>query len=188
MSTAPMPYDDRKYGLAVLKDQWGWLLAIGIAFVALGVLGAVSAVLFTIVSVVLFGVLLMAGAALQFVETYRTGRWRARWLHLLIAFAYGLVGAIMLIDPVDASVGLTLALGILLLATGLMRVAFSLQVRPARGWGWMLAAGLAGALLGTLILAVWPEASLWLIGLLVAVELIVNGWLLMLLAFVARRA
>lgn len=130
MSASPMSYDDRNYALSALKDQWAWLLAIGIAFVLLGAIGVASVVLFTIVSVVIFGALLMAGAALQFVETYRTGRWRGRWPHLLVALVYGVAGAIMLVDPLDASVGLTLILGILLLAVGLMRVLFSLQIRP----------------------------------------------------------
>ena len=186
MAASPISYDDREYGLAALKDQWAYLLATGIVFMLLGALGLASAVLFTIVSVVMFGVLLIAGATLQFIETYRTGRWRRRRLHVLVAVVYGVAGAIMLVDPVDASVGLTLVLGIMLLTLGIMRAVFSLQARPARGWGWMLAAGIAGALLGTLILAAWPHAALWMIGFLVAIELIVNGWLLVLLALGAR--
>lgn len=51
----------------------------------------------------------------------------------------------------------------------------------------MLAAGMAAALLGTIMLAAWPQAALWMIGLLVAIELMVNGGLLMLLALAARR-
>ena len=188
MSASPMSYDDRNHALAALKDHWAWLLAFGIAFLVLGAIGVASAVLLTIVSVVIFGALLIAGAALQLVESYRAGRWRGRWPHLLVALVYGIAGTIMLVDPVDASVGLTLVLGILLLATGLMRVAFALQMRPTRGWGWMLAAGMAAAVLGTIVLAAWPQAALWMIGLLVAIELMMNGWLLVLLALAVRRA
>ncbi|HYC46544.1 MAG TPA: DUF308 domain-containing protein [Burkholderiales bacterium] len=188
MAVSPLPYDDRDYGLAALQDQWAWLLAIGVAFLLLGTIGILSAVLFTIASVVLFGALLLAGAALQFVETYRAGRWRGRWPHLLVALVYGVAGAIMLLDPVDASVGLTLVLAILLLVVGVMRIVLSLQIRPTYGWGWMLAAGIVMALLGTLVLAAWPEAALWVIGLFVAIELVVNGWLLVLLGLAARRA
>jgi hypothetical protein len=46
----------------------------------------------------------------------------------------------------------------------------------------------ASAMLGVVILLGWPQAALWVIGLIVAVELIVNGWICIFLALAARRA
>lgn len=70
----------------------------------------------------LFGTLLAAAAVLQLVETVRATGWRARWPHLALAVIYATGAAIMLIDPVDASVALTLVLAVLLLAVGVLRV------------------------------------------------------------------
>ena len=52
----------------------------------------------------------------------------------------------------------------------------ALQVRgAAAGWYWPLLSGLASILLGGMIVAQWPASGLWVIGLFLAIELIVNG-------------
>ena len=186
MSIAPLSYTQPDNVVSAFRDHWGGLLALGIAFVLLGAIGLAGSVLMTIVSVVLFGALLIAGAVLQVIETFRAAQWRARWPHLLLAVLYAAGGVIMLLDPLDASVALTLVLAVLLLAAGLMRTVFAFQLRPSKGWGWALAAGIGSALLGTVILVAWPQAGLWMIGLLVSVELIVNGWLCVVIALAAR--
>ena len=188
MAYAPLTYNEEHTIAAAFKDHWGWLLALGVAFFLLGTIGLATAVLLTIVSVVLFGALLAMAAVLQLLEGLRAKGWRARWPHLALALLYAAGGVIMLVDPVDASVALTFVLAVLLVAVGVLRIVFALQLRPAKGWGWPLAAGIASTLLGALILVGWPQAALWVIGLLVAIELIVNGWILVFLALAARHA
>jgi len=51
---------------------------------------------------------------------------------------------------------------------------------------WTLLHGLIGVLLGVLILAGWPESAAWVIGTLVAVDLLVNGIRLIAMGLAAR--
>lgn len=48
--------------------------------------------------------------------------------------------------------------------------------------------GLVTILLGTLILAEWPSSALWLIGLFIAIELLINGLSYVMFALTARQA
>jgi uncharacterized membrane protein HdeD (DUF308 family) len=51
-----------------------------------------------------------------------------------------------------------------------------------------LAGGIVTILLGGMIISGWPMSGLWVIGLFVAVELIVNGWTSVFVALAARSA
>jgi uncharacterized membrane protein HdeD (DUF308 family) len=48
-------------------------------------------------------------------------------------------------------------------------------MRPADGWGWFLVDGVVTLLLGILILERWPSSSLWAIGTLVGVAVLMGG-------------
>ena len=173
--------------LGDLKKNWGWLLAMGIAFVVLGTIGLFMAVAFTVATVVAFGVLLLLGAASQIAQALRAKGWKASLPHLLIAVLYLAGGLIMVLDPVGASGALTLLIGGVLVAVGIMRIVGALQERGAPGWGWLLAGGIASLLLGLLVVAKWPATGLWVIGLLVALELIFSGWAYIFIALAIRR-
>lgn len=173
--------------LGDLKKNWGWLLAMGIAFVVLGTIGLGMAFTFTVVTVLAFGVLLLLGAASQVVQALRARGWKASMPHLLIAVLYLVGGLIMVLDPVGASGALTLLIGGVLVAVGIMRVVGALQERGAPGWGWLAAGGVASVVLGVLIVLKWPASGLWVIGLLVALELIFSGWAYIFIALAIRR-
>ena len=44
------------------------------------------------------------------------------------------------------------------------------------GWGWVLVNGLVTLALGIMIWRRWPEASFWVIGLFVGIDLLFAGW------------
>ena len=53
---------------------------------------------------------------------------------------------------------------------------------------WPLLGGIAALALGFMIIARWPVSRLWVIGLFVAIELIVNGWSCVFIALAAKEA
>ena len=61
-------------------------------------------------------------------------------------------------------------------------------LREALGWFWLVLAGFTAIVLGVLILLQWPYSGLWVIGLFIAIELIVNGWAYIFIAIAARKA
>ena len=62
------------------------------------------------------------------------------------------------------------------------------QLRPVRGWGWVLTGGILSIVLGALIFFQWPVSGLFAIGLFVAIELIIDGWSCIFIALAAKSA
>jgi uncharacterized membrane protein HdeD (DUF308 family) len=87
--------------------------------------------------------------------------------------------------PLVTSVSLTLLLGIFYTIVGISRIAFSSSVRLPQ-WKWGFSNGLISLLLGILILANWPDSSLYIIGLFVGVDLLFCGLAYVMVALTAR--
>ncbi len=171
-----------------LKRNWGWLLALGVVCIILGTIGFYMTFALTLASVQVFGILILAGGVLQLLDAFTCKGWKGVLWHVLIAFLYLGAGAVMLYDPLLASKVLTLVIAALLIAAGVARFIIGLQLRPVDGWYWPVLSGLISSLLGGMIIAQWPLSGLWVIGLFVAIELIVNGWSYVFVALAARKA
>jgi len=171
-----------------LSRRWGWLLALGILFIVLGVIGIGMAFALTVASLIVFGVLLLVGGAVQVVQAFQSKGWKSVVLHILIAILYLLAGLAVLQDPLLASLVLTLMLAGIILAIGVVRIIMAFQMRRSKGWGLVLVGGIVSVALGGLIYLQWPVSALWVIGLFVAIDLIANGWSYVFIALAARDA
>ncbi len=177
---------DGVWVLGSLREHWGWMLALGILMVVLGVIGLYMTATFTIASVLLFGALLLIGGVARLIEAFRALGWKSVLLHILIAVVYLAAGGIALYDPVAASLSLTLFIVAMLFVTGVLRAVIALQMRPVKGWVWVLGTAIISVLLGVLIFLQWPVSGLLAIGLFVAIELLVDGWACILIALAAK--
>jgi uncharacterized membrane protein HdeD (DUF308 family) len=171
-----------------LSKRWGWLLALGIVFIGLGLIGIGMAFALTIASLIVFGALLLIGGAVQIVQAFQSKGWKSVLWHVVIAILYVIAGVSVLRDPLLASLILTLIVAGMILAIGIVRVIMAIQMRGNKGWGWVLLGGIVSIALGVLIYLQWPFSALWLIGLFVAIDLIANGWSYVFIALAARDA
>jgi uncharacterized membrane protein HdeD (DUF308 family) len=172
-----------------LKKNWGWLLALGIVSIVLGTMGLYMTFALTLATVLLFGALIFAGGVLQLIQAFSCKGWKSVLGHVLIALLYIAAGILIIMDPVLASGMLTLVLAGILIAVGVIRISMGIQHRKAAtGWYWPVLSGIVSILLGGMILFQWPVSGLWVIGLFVAIELILNGWSYVFVAFAARKA
>ncbi|KTD52371.1 acid-resistance membrane protein [Legionella rubrilucens] len=170
-----------------LHRNWGWLLALGILFVLLGVIGLGMVVGLTLASVLLIGILLIIGGVIQVVDSFKCRGWKAFIWHFLIALFYIFAGGLMIYDPVLASVMITAMIAWLLIIIGIARCIMAFSIRESTGWYWLLLAGIAALILGILILVQWPMSGFWVIGLFIAIEMLINGWSYIFLALAMRR-
>jgi len=172
-----------------LKKNWGWLLALGIVSVVLGTIGLYMTFAMTLATVLLFGALILAGGLLQLIQAFSCKGWKGVIGHVLIALLYIAAGILIIKDPALASGVLTLVLAGILIAVGVIRIMIGIQHRQAAtGWYWSVLSGIASILLGGIIVLQWPVSGLWVIGLFVAIELILNGWSYVFVALAARKA
>lgn len=171
-----------------VKKNWGWLLALGMVFVLLGTVGLGMTAFLTVTSMLFFGILLLIGGGAELVQAFKARGWRSALWSVLIAAVYIIGGVIVIQNPLVASSAITLMLGGVFVAIGVIRLAIAFQVRGYREWVWPAIGGLFSILLGVLIFAEWPVSGVWVIGLFIAIEMIVHGWSLVALALAARNA
>ena len=168
------------------KRSWGWLLGLGILFIVLGCIGLGMVVGLTLVSMLFFGILLIVGGFSQIVDVFRCKQWKGALWHALIAAFYIVGGGVVLYDPFLASTIITAILATVLIVIGLTRFIMAVMLRDEKGWGWLLVAGITAIVLGIMILLQWPISGLWVIGLFIAIEMIVNGGTYIFIALSAR--
>jgi uncharacterized membrane protein HdeD (DUF308 family) len=93
----------------------------------------------------------------------------------------------MITNPAASAVWITLFLASFFVITGVFRLIIGLQSRGrVENWGWIVFAGVISMLLGFVIFAQWPVSGLWVIGLFVAIELILQGFSMISIARAVR--
>jgi uncharacterized membrane protein HdeD (DUF308 family) len=172
-------------GTEELKRGWGWLVGVGIALIILGLIALYCAVTATMVSVDIFGWLLVIGGVLSLVDAFVQRRWGGFFMELFAGILYIIVGLMVVANTAASAVVLTLVIAVFLLIDGVFRIVTALSVRFPH-WPWMLLNGVIGVLLGIMIWRQWPWSGLWVIGLFVGIELILYGWSLVMLGSMAR--
>lgn len=154
----------------------GWLLGLGFLFIFLGCIGLGMVVGLTLASMLFFGVLLILAGLSNFVDAFRYKHWKGALWEMLIAILYIAGGCVVIYDPLFASALITMMLAAMFIVIGITRLMMAFLLKDMKGWGWMVIAGLAAIILGIMILMHWPMSALWVIGLLIAIEMIVTGW------------
>jgi uncharacterized membrane protein HdeD (DUF308 family) len=159
---------------------WGILLII-LGFVAIGSSGVT-----TLISVMLLGWILIFSGIFAVIHGLTHRRWHGFFLNLLAGLLNAVVGLLMVSNPVLAAATLTLLIAMLLIVAGTFRfvIGFSL---PFEHRGWLIFNGIIAILLGLSIWSSWPISGLWVIGLFIGIDLIVDGWTEVMLSLMARR-
>ncbi len=175
--------------LGDLHKNWGWILALGVVFLILGIIGLGMTMFLTLVTVLYFGILILIGGVVQVVRAFRAKGEGNMAFHLVMAVLYGLAGVVIIQHPKLASAFFTAVIAFVLIIQGAMRAFLGFRLREhIESWFWPFLAGLISILLGVIILAHWPISGLWVIGLFIAVEMIVQGWTYIMLGLAAKSA
>ncbi len=170
-----------------VRKNRGWLMFMGIVMVILGVIGLSMEVSLTVVSVLYFGFLVVFGGVVMLIDAFRAGEWASKLWHVLIALVYIAAGIVMITNPAASAVWITLFLASFFVITGVFRLIIGFQARGrVDNWGWIVFAGVISMLLGLVIFAQWPVSGLWVIGMFVAIELILQGFSMISIARAVR--
>ena len=129
--------------LGELSRKWGWLLALGIIQLILGTIGLGMTFGLTLATILVYGIFLIIGGGFQIVQAFTTRGWKGMLLHLLIAILYVLAGAIIINNPLAASLLLTLVVGFVLLAAGIFRAIIAFHFKGFKNWIWPLMGGIS---------------------------------------------
>ncbi|MGD9126006.1 MAG: HdeD family acid-resistance protein [Planctomycetia bacterium] len=169
-----------------LQSNWGWFLALGISLVVVGALAVCLPAIATEITIFALGWLLIVGGVIQAIHAFTAGKWGGTVWELLTAILYGVVGILLLANPVLSMFALTIFLVAFLLIEGLFQIVTAFQVRNNSSWGWVLFSGVVAIILAGMIWSNMPGDALWVLGLLVGVNIIFSGWGMTMVALAAR--
>ncbi len=172
------------------KQNWGWVLAMGILFILLGTIGLGMTVSLTLTSIIFLGAFMLVGGVFQLIYAIKdrkkmTGR--ELTFSILLALLYSLAGIWVINSPAMASALATAMIAGMLTALGVIRIMAAFERKPGKGWGWLLLSGISSLVLATLIFLQWPVSGLWVIGLFIAIEMIFHGWAYTIIALALRK-
>ena len=172
--------------MEAMRPRAGLLLVVGIVQAFLGTAAIAAPQVATPIGVEFLGVMLLLVAGLQIWQGVRLKSWKGTPLFLLVAGLDVALGVLLLLDPGQGAVALTLVLAILLIVQGGARVVLGLRGRLPKGTVGFVLSGVLGIVLGGLLWWKWPGDSVWAVGLLLGVNLLMGGLALIMLSLALR--
>ena len=173
--TAASAYERLSGGGMIVKKAGGWFIAMAVVFMLLGVLAIIEPGVAGLAATILAGWVLIFGGIAHLVAMFSGGGvGRVIW-QALIGIVYVLGGFYFVTHPVLGLGSLTLLLAGVLLAEAVFEFVAYFRSRGVHGSGWMLVNALCSLLLSGLVWAGWPSSSVWAIGTLLGVKLLMTG-------------
>jgi len=161
--------------LEPLHAKWGWIVALGVVYLIVGVIALGSVVTATVASVFVVGIMMVIAGVAEIINAFQIKTWGKFLLWLLLGVLYVVAGFVTFENPLLAAAILTLLLGAALVASGIMRIILAFSMKAATPWVWVAISGVITLLLGIIILAHWPVSSLYILGLFLGIDLVFAG-------------
>jgi uncharacterized membrane protein HdeD (DUF308 family) len=160
---------------AVKKDSTA-LIIFGALTVILGILAMMAPLVAGVAVSVTVGILLIIGGIMRTLFAFKCKSWGKGILAFVLGVLTLLIGLVMVFRPLLGLTSLTLVLAAYFFVDGIFEIFESFDLKPLKGWGWMLFGGIVSVLLGIMIWRQWPVSGVWAIGILVGIKLIFAGW------------
>lgn len=158
-----------------LRGKWAAITAFGVLLVVLGFAALFFWLFATIATVTLNGVLFLVAGAAEVGIGMHSRAWGQFFLWVIGGVLYVAAGVLCIANPLLASFVLTLLLGAGLLAAGLVRAYLATQLPAGQPRALVFVAAAVTILLGLIIVSHWPLDSVYVLGTLLGVDLLVHG-------------
>lgn len=152
------------------------LILVGLIGVILPQVMSITLSLLIAILLILAGII---AGYLTWLNYFRSG---LAWLKPFFLISIGLLIALY---PLAGAAAFGLLLILYFLLDGFAGISFAFVLRPMRGWIWTLINGIISLVLAVVFLVNWPFSSVWLVGLLVGISLIIDGLALLALVWSA---
>ena len=174
-TTHAEPSPSRSSGLQSLRAKWGWIVALGVVYVTVGLVALGSVVTATVASVLVVGIMMVVAGIAEVINAFQVRTWGKFALWLLLGGLYIVAGIATFQNPLLAAVLLTFLLGVALVVSGGMRLILAFGMKECAPWIWVVISGAITLILGLVILARWPVSSVYVLGLFLGIDLVIAG-------------
>jgi len=177
------PFVPRRFS----KRGFAFSIVLAVLLIIFGCLAILLPIEMSLGVVIVVCWLLMISGMVQVVDAFRGARgWHTVW-KIAVAIAYFLTGLFLRFNLGIGIAALTLALILFFVVQGLIDMFIYIRTRQMGASGWLLLHGIVSFVLGLMIWRHWPGGSLWIIGTLVGINMILTGTTRLMLTLAARR-
>ena len=174
------------FNLDDFQKNRGWFLVLGILLLLVGTLAIIYDVTATLVSVFVFGSLLVFMGAFEALTSLWQPKWSGLFLQLTVGVLAVVVGFHFFASPASSALIMTFLVAMYLMVIGILMTVAALTMRFP-GWGWVVLSGIVAFILGVSIEQQWPASGLWVIGLFIGIDMVFRGWSYVMLFLAARK-
>jgi uncharacterized membrane protein HdeD (DUF308 family) len=174
---------------AAVREHWRAFLIEGILLVIFGLAAMIVPPLASLAVTILLGWLFLTSGIAGLALTIWARQMPGFWWSLISAVLAVVVGVILLAQPVQGTLTLTIVVGAYFVAEGVATIMYALEHRRelSQRWSWLLVAGILDLAIAAIIITGLPGSALWAIGLLVGINLLFGGASLIGMALAARK-
>jgi len=165
----------------------GWYIVAAILFILLGMFAIIEPAVAGLGVALLVGWLLVFGGICHFIAAFSGGGVGRVLFQILAGIVFVIGGLYFVTHPLLALGSLTLLLAGVIIAVGIFELITYFSRQGEQASGWVLFNGIIAILLGGLIWFHWPSSSVWAIGTLVGVNLLLTGVSRLMLGLAGRR-
>jgi len=164
-----------------------WYLVQGILMVVTGVLALIYPWIASVAMVRLLGWFLIVSGVLQAIGLIGAREVPYFWLELISAILPIILGLLLLRHEDVSLYFFSIVVIVYFMIEGIVKILFSLTIRPFPSWGWVFFSGLIGIALSIYLWANLSIVSALMLAVLLGVLLVVEGAALASLAWRARK-
>lgn len=169
-----------------LRRSWRALMVVGVLAIVLGCVAILVPAVASVGTAIFIGWLLLVVGGFLAAAAFSAHSIGTLVLRLIWALLTVIVGLWLIVEPHNGTLTLTFVLGIYFLFMGITRITAAFVARGQPNAGLLGLSGLAGLVIGILVLAKFPSSADWAIGLLVGIDLIFAGWTLTSVALLGK--
>jgi uncharacterized membrane protein HdeD (DUF308 family) len=168
--------DETTSGVGPRAEKSGGSTAVGILLILVGFLAILLPFIAGIAVTAVIGWLLLLAGTAHLVYCWHTRRTGAVIWQFILAMLYLFVGFYLIFHPARGLATLTLLLASYFVIEGILELVTYFRLRRFRRAGWFLWDGLITLLLGVLVWVHWPLSSVWVLGTLIGISLLISGF------------
>jgi uncharacterized membrane protein HdeD (DUF308 family) len=181
------PSEALQAGAAAGKKITTLFIVMAVVFIILGILAIAEPMVAGLAITLLVGWLLIFAGGAHFVGAFSGGTAGQRIWQVVLGLLYIAGGLYFLTHTAMALQTLTLVLASLILFEAVIELVAYFRNRQSAASGWLLLNAIVTLLLGGLIWFHWPSSTVWAIGTLVGVNLLMTGISRLMFALAARK-
>jgi uncharacterized membrane protein HdeD (DUF308 family) len=121
---------------ADISAKWRWFVVLGIGMIALGAIARLSVGSDVAAGTILIGASPLVAGAFQIMHAFLTKEWYGFVVSLSCGVLYLIAGLLIMNEPVQGALALTILAGATLAVSGIMRIVLALEHRDMPGLGY----------------------------------------------------